>query len=187
MSRESRPARASLLLNPFDRFGGGVAALVGAVVSALSLVVTRAGVRFDGFLDLHFARTRVAPLHVSLLEQACAWILPSVCFFAYARMRSKNVRAIDFLGMVGLARLPLFLAAIPAVMLAPELPTPIKMTPALLATTIVCLAGVAGMITWLYQGFKNAAGLAGPKVIGAFIAVTVVVEVLSKFALALLA
>jgi hypothetical protein len=61
------------------------------------------------------------------------------------------------------------------------------MTPALLATTIVCLAGVAGMITWLYQGFKNAAGLAGPKVIGAFIAVTVVVEVLSKFALALLA
>ena len=41
------------IFNPFERFGGERAAVVGVVVCALSLGVGRLGAHFNGFMDVH--------------------------------------------------------------------------------------------------------------------------------------
>jgi hypothetical protein len=184
----AEPARSPLyvLLHPFDRFGGETAALVGLVVSALSVAVTRLGVRFDGFLDLHIPH-QPPPLHTSIAEQLIAWILPALCFWAYARVFARHVRVLDFIGMVGLARLPLLVAAIPVLYAAPLLiANPTHPSPTALLLLTVPLVFVAINITLLYQGFKNASGLTGPRLVGGFIGLLIGAEVISKLALVFL-
>jgi hypothetical protein len=181
------PARspAWILINPFDRFGGGVAALFGLVISGLSIGCARLGVRFDGFLDLHVAPRGPVPLTVAILDQVAAWILPAACFWAYARVVARHLRPVDFLGMVGVARLPLLLASVPVALLSPSHPSiPPKLTPALAGVAVIALACVAWNITLLYQGFKNASGLRGPKLVGGFIAIAILAEAISKVVLA---
>src|SRR4051812_13598128 len=57
----------ALLINPFDRFGGGRAAIAAIVIAGLSIGITRMGIRFDGFLDMHVGPV---PLGTAALEQA---------------------------------------------------------------------------------------------------------------------
>ena len=107
-SNKSSKSIISTLINPFDRFGGGVAAIAGLTISVLSILVAHLGnVRFDGFFDLHVGHVTPSIL-TSLSDQAVAWLLPALCFFAYARIFTRHVRLIDFIGMVGLARFPIF-------------------------------------------------------------------------------
>ena len=56
LAQQPRRSPVWLLINPFDRFGGGVAATLGVLVCVLSLWTTRLGLHFDGFLDLHASR-----------------------------------------------------------------------------------------------------------------------------------
>jgi hypothetical protein len=87
--------------------------------------------------------------------------------------------------MVGLARLPLLLASVPLALLTPSHPSiPPRLTPALAAVVVIALACVAWNITLLYQGFKNASGLRGPKLVGGFIAIVILAEAISKVVLA---
>jgi hypothetical protein len=185
MAREPIRSPVWVLVNPFDRFGGVVAVAIGVVASVLSVCVTRLGIRFDGFLDLHVARAHVAPLGVSVIEQLAGWLLPAFLFWAYARIFARHVRPLDFLGMIGLARLPTLLAALPIALLSPEqsgLPT--RLTPALLAVVFIGLACFGWNITLLYQGFKNASGLRGPKLVFGMVAMVIVAEAASKLVLA---
>src|ERR1700761_6660998 len=48
----TRP-RWMVLFDPFARHGGGRAAAFGVIVALAGLAVSRLGVRFDGFLDVH--------------------------------------------------------------------------------------------------------------------------------------
>jgi hypothetical protein len=186
LAPESVRSPAWIVVNPFDRFGGGAAALAGLLVSWLSVWSTRLGVRFDGFLDLHVApHGHTPPLSLAVIDQVVAWVLPAACFWAYARVVARHARPVDFLGMVGLARLPLLVAGIPIALLTSSSPSlPLKLTPALAGIAVIALVSVAWNITLLYQGFKNASGLRGPKLIGGFIGVVVVAETISKLALA---
>ena len=181
-----------LLLNPFDRFGGERAAVAGLVVSALSLGLAHLGVHFDGALDVHLAPSanRVT-FGASLLEQAAGWLVASLLFWAYARSTSSHVRFVDFLGVVGLSRvllvgIALFLVLGPG--LPPDMPTK-TVTPALLAHLLVIAAVTLPLLGWfitlLYQGFKNASGLAGGRLVGGFIGVLLVSEIASKLVLLL--
>lgn len=182
-----RPARSPfwILVNPFDRFGGGPAAGAGLFISVCSLLVARLGVRFDGFLDLHVARWHVPSLGTSLLEQAVAWPLGALLFWSYAQAVTRHVRFLDFIGMCGLARLPLLVAAIPIALLSPHTArVPAKLTPGLLAVSLVALPCVVWHLTLLYQGFKNASGIRGVKLTGAFVFLVILAELLSKAALA---
>lgn len=184
----SAPKRSPLftLIDPFERFGGGVAAAGGLVVSLASIAVSRLGVRFDGFLDMHVNPGVAPPLRVALLDQLVGWILPAICFWAYARLLTRHVRLLDFVGMVGLARLPLLVGAVPSVLLFRGVTSPPKLTPFLLAVALLALVFVAWNITLLYQGFKNASGLTGAKLVGGFIALLIIVEGLSKLVVILL-
>ena len=192
----SSGARSSwlLLLNPFDRFGGERAAVAGLAISALSLGLARLGVHFDGALDVHLAPSanRVPlTLGASLLEQAAGWLVASLLFWAYARFTSSHVRFVDFLGVVGLSRVLLLGIAL-FLVLGPELPPDMATktpTPALLAHVLVLAAVTLPLIGWfitlLYQGFKNASGLAGGRLVGGFIGVLLVSEIVSKLVLLL--
>jgi hypothetical protein len=185
LAQQPRRSPFWLLFNPFDRFGGGVAATLGILVCVLSLWTTRLGVHFDGFLDLHVSRRHVPTLAVSLWEQAAAWLLPALLFWGYAWIITRHARLVDFVGMVGLARVPLLLAAVPVAYLSPESPAiPPQLTPALLVIVLIVLPCVAWVFTLLYQGFKNASGLNGAKLVGGFIGIVVLAEVASKVALA---
>jgi hypothetical protein len=177
---------AWLLVNPFDRFGGGVAAAAGLVVGALGMGSTRLGVRFDGFLDLHVNRAHVASLRVALVEQLVSWLLPALLFWAYARTVSRHARPIDFLGMTGLARLPFVLAAGPIALLSPDVTRlPLQVSPALLAIALLGAAALAWTVTLLYQGFKSASGLRGTRLVAGFLTMVLASEAASKLVLAL--
>ncbi|MBN9161703.1 MAG: hypothetical protein BGO98_38880 [Myxococcales bacterium 68-20] len=184
MSEAPARSRLWLLVDPFERFGGGTAAITGALISVLGLAVSRLGVRFDGFLDLHVDRSAVPSLHVALCDQLVAWLLPAVCFWAYARLFTRHVRLVDFVGMTGLARLPTLVSALVLVPLMPApLPMPPEVTPALLAVALVAVVFGVANVTLLYFGFKNASGLTGVKLVGGFIGLLIGVEALSKVVL----
>ena len=182
---EPAPSSIHLLLHPFERIGGGHAAVLGLFVSLLSVAIARTGVRFDGLLDLHVPGHPVA-ITVALADQLVAWPLAALVFYAYARVVSQHVRFLDFLGMTGFARIPLLIAAPPLRVFSPlfGIPDP-QHLPAgffvLLAVSLVC---IVANIALLYQGFKNASGLTGPKLIGGFIALVIGAEIVSKLALA---
>ncbi|WP_437591671.1 YIP1 family protein [Sorangium sp. So ce1000] len=173
-----------LALNPFERFGGGIAAAAGLAVAALSVAVTRLGVRFDGFLDLH-AAPAVIPHRTALLEQVVAWPLPALLFWAYARLLGRRARIIDVLGVLGLSRAPIALAAIALGLLAPRLPAGAPtLTPQLAVIAVLATVCLAWFLTLLVQGFKNASGLRGVPLIAGLIGLVLASEILSKVALA---
>ncbi|WP_437487912.1 YIP1 family protein [Sorangium sp. So ce1014] len=181
-----RPPRSGwrLALDPFERFGGEAAAVAGLAVAALSVAVTRLGVRFDGFLDLHTA-PQVIPYTTALLEQVVVWPLPALLFWAYARLLRCRVRIVDFLGVIGLSRAPLALAAIALGLLAPEPPAGApRLTPELAVSAVLATLCLVWFLALLTQGFKNASGLRGARLIAGLIGLVLVSEIVSKVALA---
>ena len=189
MSEAPARSRLALLVDPFERFGGGTAAIAGAAISLASIAVSRLGVRFDGLLDMHVHRGVAPPLSVALLDQVVGWILPALCFWAYARVFARLVRLIDFVGMAGLARLPILLSALVTL---PLLPSGLEkgaipdLTPGLLVIALAGLVFLVLNITLLYKGFKNASGLEGRRLVLGFVGLVVLVEGLSKLVLLLL-
>lgn len=181
MGGTERRSGLGLLVDPFERFGGGTAVLAGAVVSAVSVVVSVAlGARFDGFLDLHFSSSSPG-LRVALVDQLAGWIVPALGFWLYARVVARHVRLVDFVGMTGLARLPILAGAIVLRPLAPSSVAGIpRMSPSLLLLALLAVVVLVANVTWLYKGFKNASGLSGSKLVGGFVVLSIIVEAASK-------
>lgn len=183
MGRGRSRSLVSTLIDPFDRFGGGKAALAGALVALSCIAVSRFGVRFDGFFDMHVGRA-VPSLTVAVVDQLASWPLPATVFFLYARVFSRHVRLVDFIGMVGLARLPVLLGSVViGIALRGAVVDPFKMTPGLLLVMALGLVFLGLQITLLYTGFKNASGFTGARLVGGFIGISILAEVASKLAL----
>jgi Yip1 domain len=179
----------SLAINPFDRFGGGTALVAGLGIGGASLLATRLGAHFDGFMDMHASNGTAAPIGASLLEQAASWLLPALLFWGYARAMNPHVRLVDFVGFVGLARLPLLIDALFVIAVGPVMPPgPPHLTPILVLVALVSLPLLAWCGTLLFTGFRNASGLprGSGKLIGGFAGLLVVSEVVSKGLLFLL-
>ena len=174
--------RASLLIDPFVRWGGGIAAALGALFAVLGFVVSRWGVRFDGFIDLHVGPAVTSPPHAAL-EQLAAWPLGALVMWGVARaLGGPGRRFVDFLGAVGVARGPVVLLALPLQALAPSSFT-LKMSAALALMIVIGLVAVAWQITLLFFGYRNASGLRGPKLGFSLAGAIVVAEVASKLVL----
>jgi hypothetical protein len=183
MGRGESRSLASTLINPFERFGGGTAALAGVLIAASCIGVSRFGVRFDGFLDMH-AGGPVPSLGVALVDQLVSWPLPATLFFLYARAFSLHVRLLDFIGMVGLARLPVLIGSLVIGVVLPDAGAdPSRMTPGLLLVLALGLVFLGLQITLLYTGFKNASGFTGARLVGGFVGMSIAAEVASKLAL----
>lgn len=183
MGRGRPRSLARMVVDPFERFGGGKAALAGVLIAAACVGVARFGVRFDGFFDMHVGRTAPS-VTVALVDQLVSWPLPAALFFLYARAFSRHVRLLDFVGMVGLARLPVLLGSLAiGVFLRDMAIDPFKMTPSLLLVMALGLVFLGLQITLLYTGFKNASGFTGARLVGGFIGMCIAAEVASKLAL----
>jgi len=171
-------------LDPFVRFGGGVAAVVGVVGAVASLGIARLGVRFDGVLDLHVGAAHAPSITTAVADQAVAFVLPALAFWAYARAQSAHVRLVDFFGMIGLARIPVIAGALPILALAlPVDVSALHLSPALLVVAFLSFVMLGSNITLMFFGFRNASGLAGTKLGVGFAGVLVAAEIVSKIAL----
>jgi hypothetical protein len=130
------------------------------------------------------SRAVVPTIGVALFDQLVAWLLPAAVFFAYARVFSRHARIVDFIGMVGLARVPVLLSSlVTGLLLRDAVADPFRMTPGLLLVAASGLLFLGLHITLLYTGFKNASGLTGARLVGGFIGMCITAEVLSKLAL----
>ncbi|MFO0678035.1 MAG: YIP1 family protein [Polyangiaceae bacterium] len=175
---------ASRFLDPFERHGGGAAAAAGLALVALGTLTSFARVRFDGFLDMHVVHGDVA-YRTAIVDGAVAWILPALVFFAAAKVIRAHGRLLDFLGVAGLSRAPLVLAALPLAALVRGIDLGgARGGFAAVVLAVVALAAVAWNLTWLYRGFKNATGARGTKLVVTFAVALVVAETLTKIVLA---
>jgi hypothetical protein len=158
----------SLLIDPLERVPAERLALVGLLAALAGIALERFGLRFDGFLDLHVSQTPWGTLP-SLLDAACAWPL-------------------GFLGLVGVARVPLVVFAIPIALLSalsPPLPALARgqlppFSAVMVAHVILALFGIVWFVVILYRGFGTASGLRGPRRIATFVAASLLAEVAAK-------
>jgi hypothetical protein len=177
-----------LLVDPFAKWGGGTAAAIGAVLALLGFALSRVGIRFDGFLDLHVGNAPPAML-VGLVDQLAAWPLGAATFWLVARvLAGPGRRFVDFLGAVGIARVPAVLFALPLHLLVPAslvgagVP---RMSPSLFVVIVLALVAIAWQIALLFFGYRSASGLRGPKLGFSLAFAIVVAEVISKVAISL--
>jgi hypothetical protein len=182
----AQPVRRSVLTDPLDRFGGERLALVGLAGAVAGVAMYPLGVRFDGFLDLHASLT--ATLWAALVDVLGAWPLGATLLWVVARSLGSQGRYIDFLGLVGVARVPLVAVAVPTALLLPgpgsfepgKVPEP---SLRLLLGALVALVGVVWMMVILYRGFVTASGLRGARRVVAFMVAVLLAEIASKLLL----
>ena len=104
----------ALLVDPFERFGGPVAAALGVVIALLSAATSYFGrIRYDGFLDIHTQGAAPRALACAV-DQFAAFVVPTMIAWAVALAAGRRTRFIDLLGAVGLSRGPYLIAGIVA-------------------------------------------------------------------------
>jgi Yip1-like protein len=183
----ARRSRLRILVHPLDSITTEQALLACAVAAAAAFLLGAFGVRFDGALDLHVG-AQVA-LGARALDLAVAVALPALVFWAWARIASGQVRFVDFIAAVGLARVPYVLGA-PLLL---GLGHPTRIDDALrwthehpfqvALTALVSLALLGWLVTLLYTGVKTASGLGGKKLTVAFVVLLIAAEIGSKLVL----
>jgi hypothetical protein len=177
LGRARRPAW-TILVDPFLKHGGGIAAAVGLFVSVVSLAGSRLGLRFDGFLDMHVGMR--SPWNVAFADQLVAFPLSALVFWVVAGGRG---RLIDHVGVVGVSRVPALLGGLAGCALLPARGSGVR----LLVGVVPVLIALGWTIALLYAGHANASGLRGPRLGASLVASIVAAEVLSKAALSFLA
>lgn len=167
--------------DPFARFSGEALSVVGLVVAALGVLVTRLSVRFDGAFDVHTSRA-VPTLARALVEQVAAFPLVALVFWLVARVRARGTRFVDLLGTVGLSRLPPTLLAVPLGLAVRASGDGELHGPAVILVALV-LFGSGLQFFWLYQGFRTARGRHLPSHGWPLVVAVVASEVVSQLVL----
>ncbi|MGI6573856.1 MAG: hypothetical protein ACOX19_10750 [Fermentimonas sp.] len=176
----------NLLWNPFTRVAGWQAFWVGLVIVVVSALLGGYGnLLFDGVIDAHF--TNDVGIAQSLAVTGISLLSVVVAMYVAALIISKNVRFIDILGTMTLARAPFLLLAIlspfvtyPTVDQLVQNPLTILGYPLLLLFIMISLPVIVWVIALMYNGFKVSTGSKGKKMVIAFIVALLAAEVLSK-------
>ena len=188
---KKEPARKSpVWLDPLERFGGERLALAGAAAVLLGAALRWFGVAFDGFLDAHYA---AAPPRWALVavEAAVAWPLGALLFWVISLVAARQGRLIDFLGVVGVARIPALVMGVVmaiAALLSPPGITPDhppQLTGRLIAIAVIACICLPWRIGMLYKGFSTASGLRGARSVLAFMVGILMAEFGSKMVLSM--
>lgn len=185
--QRSKRSLVKLLINPMESMGLGWLLLLSVVGAGCSLWLSTWNVRFDGALDVHLASHSVS-LRQAVLDQVFDWPLTTFVLWIVAVVVARQGRLIDFLGMVGAARVPLALLGVLTAAMRPYIPTrfagieSISIAP-LLALAVLAVPLVVWNIMLLYTGYRTASGLRGAKCLASFCAALIFAEVASKLAL----
>jgi hypothetical protein len=164
--------------NPFERWSGERASLVGLAVSALAFGISLLGVRFDGVLDLHAAKD--VSFRTVLLDQILAFPVAALVFWLVARVAARHVRLVDVVGTVGLARGPGVLMAIPVALLDGNSGGHGRFTVSVMAAAFVARIGSGVQVYLLVVGFRTATGLRGARLTISFVTALFLAEVIAK-------
>lgn len=172
------------LSDPFANMGVAASLVAGIVGVLASYGVFLAGARLDGLLDVHLSSARHVGVWVT--DVIGSWGLASLVFWGAARMRSKDVRWIDFVASIGVSRLPLvvcgaLMSAVvsdPDALMASVMAGEVDLVVVLVMLTAPLFLGVT--LLWMYFGFRTASGLKGKALVSTAIVAIVGGELVSK-------
>ena len=178
---------------PMELLSTRTARIAAIIITALSILVARPGVRFDGALDLHRV---VGPLrwNLVLLDAANAVLLTATVLWLAGRLAARGVRWIDFVLAVAIARAPQVVAGVATYLIMPD---PRMMQEAVVATLtrnapLPASLYVSGILLppfliWfvvlLYQGFRTSSGLHGARAGVTFTLGIIAAEIVTKIVL----
>jgi hypothetical protein len=175
-----------MLFHPFERLSSKTTLGIAFVVALCSLALSRWSIHFDGALDLH---TNIVPVlwKVAFMEQVVAWPVTAISLWALAKVLHKQIRLSDFIGFVGVARLPLLLAAVSLVLVVQNslfTQTYQSFTQSSFLLLIgVTLPWYCWFIALLFNAYKVASGMRGTKLIVSFMVGIFLAETISKIGL----
>lgn len=181
------------LVNPFRYIAGGRALVMGlGFIAVESCWLHALELAQDTYL--HFAPAAL-PLWRTILRQLAFWLVPALLLYGCGRLLSPSrIRLVDGLGTTALAQGPLLLLvaplAIPALrrwldalshslLAGGSLPSAAETVP-LLLFALYSLAALALFYVRNYQAYSVSCNLRGSRAAGSYIAVAVLVTVLSQ-------
>ena len=180
-----------LFINPFRKVAGWQAFGLGLVfVGVMGVVGTLAHVAFDGALDMHLTDNLTYAQSFLYLGISLASVV--LVMWLAGVMIAKQVRFIDILGTMTLAKAPfLLLAVVGLFTTAPDLTqitqNPMAVFSSVSLSFIVLLVLSLPVMVWsialMYNGFKVSCGVQGSKLTLAFILGLFTAEIVSKLAL----
>ena len=196
----SAPALRALA-DPFARLGPGATAALAALAVVLGLAASRAGVRFDGAMDVHVVRSPV-PVAAALADQAAALLAPTLVGWVTLRAFGAPASLGRLAASLGAARLALVLTA-PLVLgmtrvLPPEALAGLAaggraggappIPPAsFVALAMALVAGLVWFVALVAAALRAAGGVRGGRLGGATAATLLGGEAVAKLALVWLA
>ena len=160
---------------------------------AIGLALSRHGVRFDGFMDVH--RTAFAepvPVRLAILDQIACSILP--LGIALGLVRRWSVAPIGIAGAViaAVARLPILVVGVvilwmplPATLAASLVTPPASLHPEIVIPALVSLACVVASVVFLVVGIQRATGARGGVLVLQSVGTIVLAELAGKLLLAI--
>lgn len=188
------------LSNPFEIHSEQTLISVGSlgliIASTLAYFLS---VRFDGFIDMHFAEnvTLAQPFIDNIINVLCSVVV----FFALGKYLNKKTRVVDILAISLVSRLPFYplilvnindlMATATKVVVENANPENIANIPPsslaiILIFALVALGGLIWSIILLYRGFKIATNSKGNSAVGYFVVALILTEFLSKVSIQLL-
>lgn len=165
--------------NPFARYGAPPLLAAGAVGFVLWIACARLGMRGDGALDVLNAHAPVGYANAAL-DQVADFFALTLLLWGAARVFVREVRVVDLLATVGVARLVLVVSSIPIAISAYGTPKGAATSPWEWVGMGIGLVGWGVHVWALVAGFRTASGLRGGRFVGTFFPALLVAEVLTK-------
>lgn len=182
---ERRFGWTSWLFNPFERIDGTKALAIGSIgMLLMSLIGALKQIHYPGVLDLQISHTVTGysnKFGILVYQNFIAVICLGAVYYMAARLlKQKNLRLIDFFGMVALSRL----AYLPATVLLGQLKisyeVPTEIPAATLAyLSIISIPSAFWIFTLYFNALKEASGLTGKKLWVTFFITVFVAEIIS--------
>jgi Yip1 domain len=187
LGKREKRSIGSMLLDPLPALSSGTAALIAVAVAVAQVALSlRAGVRFNGALDVHVGSTGVIAPGVALADLVVAWPLTALVLWSAGRLAGGKGRLVDMASGLGVARASDLLVAIVVSVVVARSPMLLgagQPRPALLALAFGVLPLAVWSIWLFYTAFRHASGLAGRRAGLSFTAGIIAAEVVSTVAL----
>lgn len=180
---KTEPVPAGRKFDPFTRLDATVGTVIGVVISALAVVVSHLGVRFDGALDLHTSAG--VTWQKATTDQIAAFLIPAAILWLVGYAFARRGRPIDMLSTVGVARVPQVVFSIPVAVIGTGGPNAHSLSPLGWLLVGLVLVGTAFQIYLLVIGFRTATGLSGSRLAYGIVGGLIACEVASKIFLSL--
>ena len=178
-----------LLVNPFTRIAGLKAFGIGLLAVVLMGVVgALSGIAFNGVLDVHFVpeisfAESFAYLGIGILSVV-------LVMYVVALIASKNVRFVDVLGTMTLAKAPYlvvsffgFLTTPPDISALLQNPLTFELPIGFILITILIIPFTVWYVAMMYNALKVSGNLKGRRLVVSFIIGLIVAEILSLVAI----